>query len=320
MPGSSSRGTGLWLALLSGASFGSSGSFATSLLDAGWTPAAAVSARLLVAFVVLTPFALRELRSGVAGLRRSAGAVVGYGVLAVAAAQLCYFGAVPRLGVGVALLLEYLGILLVVGWMWLRHGQRPRRLTGAGAALALVGLALVLDLGGGVRLDPVGVLWGLGAAVGLAVYFVRSAEQPEDLPPVVLAWGGLGVGALVLLAAGATGHPRLHASTRSVELLSHAVPPLVPVLGLAVVAAALAYATGIAGARLLGPRLASFIGLSEVLFAVAFAWLLLGQLPAPVQLVGGAVLLAGVVLVRVDELRDPQPALPEPAGAGAVAG
>ena len=52
-------------------------------------------------------------------------------------------------------------------------------------------------------------------------------------------------------------------------------------------------------------RLASFIGLTEVLFAVAFAWAFLGQLPTPVQLVGGTVIVVGITLVRVDELRAP---------------
>ena len=66
-------------------------------------------------------------------------------------------------------------------------------------------------------------------------------------------------------------------------------------------AAALAYVLGILGARLLGSTLASFVGLTEVLFAVLFAWLLLGELPGLVQLVGGAVLLSGVVAVRLGE-------------------
>ena len=59
---------------------------------------------------------------------------------------------------------------------------------------------------------------------------------------------------------------------------------LVPVLGLSVVAAAIAYVVGIGAARMLGAKLASFVGLTEVLFAVLFAWLLLGQLPTVIQL------------------------------------
>jgi drug/metabolite transporter (DMT)-like permease len=75
------------------------------------------------------------------------------------------------------------------------------------------------------------------------------------------------------------------------------------VLGLALVAAVVAYVTGIAGARLLGAKVASFVGLTEVLFAVGFAWVLLGQSLGPLQLAGGALVLVGIALVRVDELR-----------------
>ena len=67
-----------------------------------------------------------------------------------------------------------------------------------------------------------------------------------------------------------------------------------PLVGLGVVTAALAYVAGIAAGRLLGPRLSSFIGLFEVVSAIGFAWLLLGELPRPIQLVGGVLILAGV--------------------------
>ena len=69
------------------------------------------------------------------------------------------------------------------------------------------------------------------------------------------------------------------------------------------VAAAIAYVAGIGAARLLGPKLATFVGLTEVVFAVLFAWLLLGELPTGLQLVGGALIVAGIALVRIDELR-----------------
>jgi drug/metabolite transporter (DMT)-like permease len=75
----------------------------------------------------------------------------------------------------------------------------------------------------------------------------------------------------------------------------------VPVLGLGVVTAAIAYGTGIAATRRLGSRLASFVGLIEVLAALGFAWVLLGEVPQPVQLMGGALVLAGVVVVRSGE-------------------
>jgi drug/metabolite transporter (DMT)-like permease len=283
---------------------------------AGWTAGAAVTVRVVVAAVVLTVPALLALRGRVDQLRRSGRMVAVYGVVAVAGAQLCYFNAIQRLPVAVALLLEYSGVLLVVGWMWVRHGHRPGRLTGFGGLAAVVGLVLVLDLLDGHGVNPVGVLWGLGAAVGLAVFYVVSSTTDDALPPLVVAWGGLTVGAVALLVAGATGILPLAAPRHDVTLASTQVSWLVPVLGLSLVAAAVAYVAGIFGARLLGARVASFVGLTEVLFAVLFAWLLLGQTPRPVQLAGVVLVVVGIALVRLGERPEVAAAPGSPAAGG----
>src|SRR3954447_21908882 len=191
------RGAGLVLALVSAAAFSTSGSLAGSLIATGWTPGAAVVARLLVAAAVLTVPAVLALRGRWSQLRAGAGLVVVYGVVAVAGAQFAYFNAVAHLSVGVALLLEYQGTVLVVAWLWLRHGRRPRPVVLAGAVVALAGLALVLDVLGGVRLGGVRRMWGLNAAVGLATYFVVAGDEAQPLPPLVLSCGALWVGAVV---------------------------------------------------------------------------------------------------------------------------
>jgi drug/metabolite transporter (DMT)-like permease len=310
----SGSGAGLGLAVVSAATFGTSGTFATSLINSGWSPGAAVTARIVIAAAVLTAPALFVLRGRYAMSLRAWRSIAVFGVLAVAGAQLCYFNAVEHLSVGVALLLEYLGILLVVAWLWVRRGHRPGRLTVAGAVAAVVGLALVLDVTGGHHLDLIGVLWGLGAAVGLAAYFVLSAQVDDALPPIAMAWAGMTVGGIALVVLGISGQVPMHANTDDVRFVSHRTSWLVPVLGLSLVAAVFAYAAGIQAARVLGAKLASFVGLSEVLFAVLFAWLLLGQLPRGAQFVGGVFILAGVALVRVDELREPSTELPVPVG------
>ena len=296
-------GTGLGLALISAATFGTAGTFASSLLDAGWSPAAAVTARITIAALLLTTPALLRARGSWPLIRANLGTIAVFGLVAVALCQLCYFNAVSRMSVSVALLLEYLGVVLVVGWMWLRHGHRPRRLTVTGAALAIGGLVLVLDVTGGAHLDPIGVMWGLLAAVGLALYFVVSASADERVPPIVIAWGGMVVGAATFAVLGAIGVLHLHASTSDVTFAHHQISWVVPVIGVSFVAAAIAYVAGIAGTRLLGAKVASFVGLTEVLFAAFFAWLFLGELPAAIQIAGGVLVIAGVALVRLDELR-----------------
>lgn len=295
--------SGIALALLSSATFATSGTFATALLDAGWSPAAAVTFRIGIAALVLAAPAAWSLRGRWRTLRGSAGMIAIYGLFAVAGAQVCFFNAVRYLPVGIALLLEYLGLVLVVIWMWALHGQRPRRLTLTGSAVAILGLICVLDLTGAQRVQVAGVLWGLGAAVGLALYFVLSARADDGLPALVLASGGMAVGTVGLAAVGLLGVVPMHATFGAVHFAGHEVSWLLPVAGLSLVAAVVSYVTGIRAARILGARLSSFLGLFEVVFAVVFAWLFLAQLPTPVQMIGGVLIAAGVGLVRLDELR-----------------
>lgn len=292
---------GLALAIVSAATFGTSGSVAKGLLDSGWSPLAAVTWRVGVATLVLLPPALLMLRGRWHLLRTGWVSMALFGLLAVAACQLTYFLAVERISVAVALLLEYLGIILVVGWLWLRHGQRPRPLTIVGAAVAVAGLIFVLDLFGALEIDLLGVFWGLCAAVGLAAYFIISADESTGLPPLVLATGGLGIGTAGLVLVGLTGILPMTTATSDVQLASAALPWWAAILLLGVVAAAVSYATGIAATRRLGSKLGSFVGLTEVMFSFLWAWLLLGQMPAAVQLLGGALILTGVVLVKLDE-------------------
>jgi drug/metabolite transporter (DMT)-like permease len=294
---------GLTLAVVSAFSFGLSGVLASPLLDDGWTPGALVLTRIGIAAMVMLPLGLHGLQGRWHLLRQNAGLVLGYGVVAVAGAQFCYFSAVSHMDVGPALLIEYTAPAAVVAWMWLRHGQRPSPVSLAGAVVAIVGVALVLDLASGATLSVPGTVWALAAMVGAATYFIVSADQSNGVPPQVLASAGLVVGSLALAALALVGLLPFGTSGRAVEYAGATVAWWVPLLALGLVTAALAYATGIAAARRLASRLASFVALLEVLAGVLFAWALLGQLPGSLQIAGGGLVLAGVVVLKLGEPR-----------------
>lgn len=293
--------SGLGFAVVSATAFGMSGALARGLLDTGWTPGAVVLVRIGLAAAVVLPFGLAALQGRWGLLRRNAGLVSTYGLLAVAGAQFCYFSAVVHMQVGPAILIEYTAPAAVVLWMWLRHGQRPGPVTLVGAALAAAGLVLVLDLLSGANLSLPGVLWALGAMVGAASYFVISADESNGLPPLTLAAAGLTVGTVVLAILGLLGLLPMAAATTDAVYAGRAFAWWQPLLVLGLVTAALAYTTGIAAGRRLGSRLASFVALLEVVAGVVFAWLLLAELPRAVQLAGGLLILAGVVAVKLGE-------------------
>jgi drug/metabolite transporter (DMT)-like permease len=297
--------SGLGLAVISATAFGLSGSLAKGLLDAGWTAGSAVTARILIAAAALFIPAVLSLRGRWHLVRDNIGLLVSYGVVAVAGCQLAYFNAVDHMQVGVALMIEYTAPVSVIGWLWLRHGQRPGLLTVLGAMVAAVGLVLVLDLVSGADLSVVGVVWALAAMAGAAAYFVMSADEDNGLPPLVLAAGGLLSGGAMLLVAALVGIVPFAAPRTTVTFVDTSVSWWVPVLALGLVTAALAYVAGIAASRRLGSRLASFVALTEVLAALIFAWLLLDELPGGIQVVGGALILLGVVVVKLGEPEAP---------------
>ena len=293
--------SGIGFALLSAAAFGLSGALARPLLDAGWSAGATVLVRIALGALIVVPFGIYALRGRWGLVRRNVGLIGLYGTLAVAAPQFAYFSAIQYMQVGSALLIEFTAPAAVVVWLWLAHGQRPRAITLAGAAVAALGLVMVLDLLSGTDLSTAGVLWALGAMVGCAAYFLISADDSTGLPPLSLAAGGLVVGAVTLGLLGLVGLMPMRASTASVEYAGTSVSWWVPLLLLGLVTAAVAYGAGIAAIRRLGSRLASFVALSEVVSGVVWAWVLLDELPRAIQLFGGLLILLGVVGVKLGE-------------------
>lgn len=291
--------TGLAIAVASALAFSSSGPFVKPLLEGGWSLGAVLLVRMALASLILSPALIRAIRRQRGFLRRHGLIIVAFGLTAVAGCQVFYFAALQRMPVAVALLIQYIAPVLLVVAVWARTRRAPSKLVIIGSVVAMAGLVLVVDISG-ARFDLLGTLFALCAAVCAAAYFVIAARAGDELPPLALAAGGLLTGTLVMAVLVATGVLPFAAPAITVQVLGLEVPGILPLLWVGAVATTLGYALGVIAVPLIGSRVASFVGLSEVLFALGFAWLLLGETPAPVQFIGGAVLLAGVVLVRLD--------------------
>ncbi|MCM3696483.1 EamA family transporter [Microbacterium oleivorans] len=291
--------TGLILAVTSALTFSISGPIAKPLLEGGWSLAAVLAIRMGVAGLVLSPALVHTLRRRPDFLRRHGVSLVAFGLIPVVGCQIFYFSALQRMPVGVALLIQYLAPVMLVLFVWARTRRAPSRTVLIGSVVAMAGLVLVVDIAG-ARFDLLGTVFALLAAVCACVYFVMSERTGDDLPPLALAAGGLLIGTVTILVLAGVGILPLAVSAEPVDLLGVRVAPLIPLL-LVGVCTATGYALGVMAVPKIGSRLASFVGLSEVLFALSFAWLLLGEAPAAVQFVGGALILAGVVLVRLEE-------------------
>ncbi|MFC7936985.1 DMT family transporter [Streptomyces sp. NPDC057387] len=296
--GSRGKGTGLGLALASAVAFGGSGVAAKPLIEAGLDPLHVVWLRVAGAALVMLPLAVRHR----ALLRRRPALVAGYGLLAVAGVQACYFAAISRIPVGVALLVEYLAPALVLGWVRFVQRRPVTRAAALGVVLAVGGLACVVEVWSGLGFDALGLLLALGAACCQVGYFVLS-DQGSDAgdeapdPLGVIAYGLLvGAAVLTVVARPWSMDWSVLAGTASMDGTSVAAALLLAWIVL--IATVLAYVTGIVAVRRLSPQVAGVVACLEAVIATVLAWVLLGEHLSAPQIVGGVVVLAGALIAQ----------------------
>ncbi|MFE5600552.1 DMT family transporter [Streptomyces coelicoflavus] len=296
--GNRGKGTGLGLALGSAVAFGGSGVAAKPLIEAGLDPLHVVWLRVAGAALVMLPLAVRHR----ALPRRRPALVAGYGLLAVAGVQACYFAAISRIPVGVALLVEYLAPALVLGWVRFVQRRPVTRAAALGVVLAVGGLACVVEVWSGLGFDALGLLLALGAACCQVGYFVLSdqgSDAGEEAPdPLGVIAYGLLVGAAVLTVVARPWSMDWSVLAGTAAMDGTSVAAVLLLAWIVLVATVLAYVTGIVAVRRLSPQVAGVVACLEAVIATVLAWVLLGEHLSAPQIVGGAVVLAGALIAQ----------------------
>ncbi|TPQ15701.1 EamA family transporter [Streptomyces sporangiiformans] len=292
------RGVGLGLALVSAVAFGGSGVAAKPLIEAGLDPLHVVWLRVAGAALVMLPLAVRH--RGLL-LKRPA-LLAGFGLLAVAGVQACYFAAISRIPVGVALLVEYLAPALVLGWVRFVQRRPVTRAAALGVVLAVGGLACVVEVWSGLGFDVLGLLLALGAACCQVGYFVLSdqgSDAGEEAPdPLGVIAYGLLVGALVLTVVARPWGMDWSVLGDAADLNGTSVAAGFLLAWIVLVATVAAYVTGVLAVRRLSPQVAGVVACLEAVIATVLAWVLLGEHLSAPQIVGGVVVLLGALIAQ----------------------
>jgi len=190
-------------------------------------------------------------------------------------------------------------VVTLAGWIAFR--ERPRRVFVVGMAAAIGGAVLMAEAGRAARPGPwahLGDALSASTAVWYGLYFlaVRSARKGHSALRV-MAWSSLVGAPLLLIAALALREPIVPAT----ELGWAAVAglALAHVLG----QGSIAWALG----RLAASR-ASLVVLVQPVAAAALAYFVFGEILTPLQSVGAAIALAGVVIAQRGGAGPPTPA------------
>ena len=259
------------------------------------------------ALVYLAIAALRDRRS-LTVTRAELPRLLVLGIAGIAMVQWLYFVAIDRLPVSVALLIEFTAPLLVALWVrYVRREDVRTRVWGA-LGLCLVGLALVAQVWDGLTLDVIGLLAGLGAAAAFATYYLMGEREQSRRDPWSLSAWTFGIAAVFwAVALTVAGEPwwdfpfgdlgdQITVDWQGTPWLT---VPLWLLLGWVVLlGTVLPFFLVLQALTRIGPARTGLIGTAEPVVAGAIAWLVLGEHLDAVQLLGGAVVLAGIVLAE----------------------
>ena len=250
---------------------------------------------LVAVLAVVNPRSLRVARAELPLL-------VAFGICGLALVQWLYFVAIHRLEIGIALLIQYLAPLLVALWAQFVMHEHVRRRIWIALALALTGLTLVVELWNGLALDALGVMAALGAACAFAVYILLAERGVKRRDPVSLSAYGFLFASLVwavvqpwwTFPGGAVSH--------EASLLGHLDGVQLPVWALAawmiVLGTIVPFARVVASLRHISATRAGIASMVEPVAATLVAFLWLGETLGAPQLVGGALVLAGIILAQ----------------------
>ncbi|MER6915825.1 EamA family transporter [Streptomyces sp. NPDC000594] len=308
MQGARGRSTGLGIALVSAVAFGGSGVAAKPLIEAGTDPLHMVWLRVTGAALLMLPLAWRHRDL----LRRRPALLCGFGVLAVAGVQAFYFASISRIPVGVALLVEYLGPALVLGWIRFVQRRPVTRAAAVGVMLAVTGLACVVEIWAGLSFDALGLLLALGAACCQACYFILSDHGSDGAEPVdplgVIAFGLL-IGTLVLTVIARPWNLDFSLLAQDVPVGGAGIqlPAALLLAWVVLIATVLAYITGVISVRSLSPQVAGVVACLEAVIATVLAWVLLREHLSLPQLLGGGLVLLGAFIAQSQAPKAPSP-------------
>src|SRR6266568_211847 len=266
------------------ACWGISAIMAKVAIQHGVPPDRMAQARAAVALLALAPLLAWRRRDL---LRPPAGTLpllLGFGV-SVAAVNYAYYVAIDHLAVGVAISLQYTAPVLVLGWTVLVARGRATRLAWVAAGCTLAGAVLVSQA-------LTGLAGGAASAVLFAAYLLtaEAAGRAGAQPATVLLWGF--VAAVIAWSPISPWWSWPFAALRQPSVL-------LAVIGVGLVGTLLPFFLAVAAVRVVSAAPAGIAATFEPVFAATFAWLLLGQHLRPVQLAGGLLVVAGVILAQL---------------------
>ena len=224
------------------------------------------------------------------------------GVAGLALVQWSYFYAIARLEIGIALLIQFVGPILVALWARFVFGEHVRRRIWLALALALAGLTLIVQVWQAGRYSSAGITAAVVAAVTYAAYILLAERGVRTRDPISLsAWGFLFATLFWSVLAPWWDFPGGRVG-EDVSLLGNLASTQLPtwllMLWMVVLGTIVPFLLVVGALRHITATRAGITGMLEPVVAIVVAWAWLGESLEPIQLSGALLTLAGIGLAQ----------------------
>jgi drug/metabolite transporter (DMT)-like permease len=251
---------------------------------------------LFAAVALIRPASLRTNR-------REAGFLLLFGVFGLAFVHFFYFVAISHLDIGIALVIQYLAPVLIALWARFFVREPVRRRLWIALALSLTGLSLVVELWGGGSLDGKGVAAALAGAVAYALYILMADHRLQRGRDAfsLLAWGFVFAAVFWAVAQPWWSFPAgsLAEDTSLLGRLEGVEAPVWSLVAYIVVFGTIVpFLLMVSALHYVSPARATIVAMAEPVIAGLMAWAWLREDLGPVQIAGGVLVLAGILLAQ----------------------
>jgi drug/metabolite transporter (DMT)-like permease len=298
---------GYFYALLAAFLFGANGSVSKVIIESGFSAIQLTQMRVFGAAVISGIVLLILDRRSFRLPPRQWPVIVILGVVGVGLLQATYAFAIALLPVGIALLLEYLAVLIVavVAFFFFKEKVHIRLWKAIG--LVIIGLVVVAEIWAST-LNPIGVMWGLLAAVALATYFLVGERQLKTISPLALSFWTMSVATVFWAPFSRWWTFTAETFTTTASLGGTLENISVPVWGLVawnvVLGSFAPFLLSLSALKRLSATAAGIVATSEIIFAFVTAWLWLQESLNTWQVIGASVVFGGIVIAQTARTSD----------------
>jgi drug/metabolite transporter (DMT)-like permease len=295
-------GLGYLMVACSATLFAVNGTVSKVVLGSGLSALELTQIRSTGAAIGLLGFLLLFARSRLRVGRRELLFLLVFGITGVAFVQWLYFVALEHLPVGIALLIQFTGPLIVALFARFVYRERIRSSIWVALALCLLGLGVVVEVWTGVAFSALGITAAFAAAFALAAYILMAERERRHRDPASLSfYGFLFAGIFWALVQPLWEFPWSvldNSVSLQGRLSEHNAPVWLLVSFVVVVGTMVTFSLLTGALRHIPATRASIVATLEPVVATVVAWLWLRESFGAAQLAGGAVVLAGIVLAQ----------------------